>query len=254
MGRRHQPHVVVRTIAKRPLLRRTLRPIAAFAVVVAAGIVGFSRLDGVGLVDAAFWLLDPTSIELHFQAHDGPARVVKAYAVAVLSGLVVTGIWIGETAVSATFGGRIRTELERMNHDRHIDALDDHVIVCGYGTFGRTIAAGLRADDRDVVVVEHDDAQYQRALDDELLAVNDDARRAETLTRAGVERAATVVGAIDDSKENVQIAIEADELSPTTELVVRAGDATDEALARRAGADDVIVPEIVSGEQVRKSL
>lgn len=231
-----------------------LRPVVVFAAIVVAGVVGFSTLDGIGIVDALFWLLDPTSIELHFQTHGGPATLVKAYAIVVLSGLVVAGLWIGETLVSATFGGQIQEELTQMQLEQHIKELDDHVIVCGYGTFGETIAARLRDANREVVIVEQQDAQYQRAVDDGVPAINGDARREDTLTDAGVKRADTVVGAIDDSNANIQISIAASQLAPTVTLVVRAGDQRDEALARRAGADEVVIPEVVSGEHVCTNL
>ena len=244
----------LRAVVQRALLRRMVRPVVGFGCVVVAGVAGFTTLAGVGIVDALFWLLDPTSIELHFESHDGPARLVKGYAIVVLSGLVVTGLWIGETLLSGAFGGQIQTELRQMQIQQTIEELEDHVVVCGYGTFGQTIAAGLGERDRDVVVVEQHDEQFERAVEDGLLAVSGDARQDETLQDAGVEHARTVIGAIDDTNANVQIGIAASQLAPTVELVVRAGDQMDEALARRAGADEVIVPEVVSGKQVTETL
>lgn len=251
MDRRTVP---VAAAVRRPLLRQMLRPVAAFAAVVAAGAVGFSALGGVGVVSALFWLLDPTSIELHFRDHQGPERLVKGYAIVVLSGVVVAGLWIGETLLSAAFGGRIQRELKEMQIERTVDGLDGHVVVCGYGTFGKTIAARLDETDRDVVVVERKGAQYRRAIDDEMLAVNGDARREETLAAANVARAKTVVGAIDDSNANIQIAMAASQLAPTVRLIVRAGDEMYESPARRAGADEVIIPEVASAEQVTAML
>ncbi|WP_231185244.1 NAD(P)-binding protein [Haladaptatus sp. DYF46] len=238
---------------RRTLLRRLLRPVAAFAFLVVAGVAGFSTVHGVGVVDALFWLIDPTSIELHFQTHEGPATLVKSYAIVILSGLVVVGLWIGETFVSAAFGGQIHEELRYMQTQREIDSLEDHVIICGYGTFGKTIAARLDAD-RDVVVIETKETGYRRAIDDGFLAVNGDARRENVLADAGVERAETVIGAIDDSNVNIQIIIATTQLEPGAKLIVRAGDETYESLARQAGADEVIIPEVVSGEQVSMSL
>jgi hypothetical protein len=244
----------IRAVVQRPLLRRLLRPVAAFGAVVVLGVAGFSSLGGVGVVDALFWLLDPTSIELHFQAHGGAETLTKGYAVVVLSGLVVTGLWIGETVFSAAFGGRIRTEFREMQIERTIDELDGHIIICGYGTFGKTVAWRLRDEGRDVVVIEQQDAEFQRAIDDDILAVQGDARREQVLRDAGVKRAATVVGAIDDSNANIQIAMGASQIAPTVRLVVRVGDGMYEALARRAGADEVIIPEVASAEQVTSTL
>jgi len=225
-------------------------PVAAFALVVLAGVGGFVTLAGVGIVDALFWLLDPTSIELHFADHEGPAQLVKAYAIVVLSALVLVGLWIGETLLSAAFGGQIQEELRRMQIERDVAELEDHVVICGYGMFGRTVADSAGGNGLDVVVVESDEAQYGRAVDENRFAVNGDARREEVLTEAGVKDADTVVAAIDDSNANIQIAIAASQLAPVVRLVVRVGDEMYESLARRAGADEVVIPEVVSGREV----
>ncbi|MFB6131996.1 MAG: TrkA family potassium uptake protein [Halanaeroarchaeum sp.] len=244
----------LRAVSRRTLLKQLLRPLLAFGLVVVAGVVGFTVLADVGLVESAFWLVDPTSIELHFQSHEGPARAVKAYAIVIMTGLVVAGLWTGETVFSAAFGGQITEELNRMQMDHSIDELENHVVVCGYGTFGKTIANRLHEADRPVVIVERGDTQYQRAIDDGHLAVQGDARHEDPLTQAGVERASTVVGAVDDTDTNVKVAVTASQLDPRVRLVVRAGDQMDEAVARRVGADEVIVPEVVSGEQVFANL
>ncbi|MCO8243272.1 MULTISPECIES: NAD(P)-binding protein [unclassified Haladaptatus] len=239
---------------RRTLVRRLLRPVAAFVFLVVAGVVGFSTVHGVGVVDALFWLIDPTSIELHFQTHEGPATLVKAYAIVIFTGLVVVGLWIGETFVSAAFGGQIHEELRHMQIQHEIENLENHVVICGYGTFGKTIAAQLDESGRDVVVIETKETGHRKAIDDGFLAVEGDARHEQVLADAGVSRAETVIGAIDDSNVNIQIIIATTQLAPGAKLIVRAGDATYESLARQAGADEVIIPEVVSGEQVSMAL
>ncbi|KYH26228.1 hypothetical protein HAPAU_13230 [Halalkalicoccus paucihalophilus] len=147
----------------------------------------------------------------------------------------------------------MQEELRYMQTDRATDDLEDHVIICGYGMFGRTIADRLDDDGESVVVIELDEAEFERALDDGVLALQGDARREETLHEVGI-RARTLVTAIDDSNANIQTAITAGQIAPTVRLVVRVGDAMYEPLARRAGADEVIIPEVVSGERVTESL
>jgi voltage-gated potassium channel len=235
---------------RRSVLRRAATPLVAFAGVALGGIAGFAALGGVGLVEATFWLVDLTSVELHFQEHAGPETLAKAFAVAVRVGLVVTGLWIGESVLTAAFGGQIRGELRRVQNQRAIDDLSGHVVVCGYGMFGRTIATGLAAAGRDVVVVERDDAEHRRVLDDDLPGVQGDARREDVLVRAGVGRARTLVAAIDDSNANIQIALVASGISTDLDVVVRIGDEMYEEVARRAGADHVTIPEVASGQRV----
>lgn len=230
---------------RKPLLREVAPPLIAFSLVVIAGVTGYMYLGDVGLIEAMFWLIDTTSIELH----DG-SDLVKAYSILVVVGLVVTGVWIAETVLSAAFGGQISEEIRLMQIDNRIDDAQDHVIVCGYGMFGRTVAQGVMERGDEVVVIESDELEYERALDDGFLALHGDSRREEMLQRAGVDRAKALVTAVDDSNTNIQIAILVGQLAEDVQLVVRVGDEMYTSLARRAGADEVIIPEVVSGEDV----
>ncbi|MFC6766152.1 potassium channel family protein [Natrinema soli] len=243
------PHV-----RDRPILRHTVAPIGAFVAIVVAGVVGYAMLGNVGLVEAAFWMIDPTSIDLHFETHAGPERSTKAYAVLVTVGLVLSGLWIGETVATELFGGRISTEVSRATMQRRIENSDDHVIVCGYGMFGRTIANRFAEAGRSVVVVEIDADNAERAREDGHLLVEGDARREQVLRTAGVDRATKLVAAIDDSNVNIQIAIVSGTAASSAEILVRVGDEVYESVAREAGADEVVIPEVVSGERVTRLL
>lgn len=234
----------------RPLIRRAAVPVVTFVGVVVAGVAGFSTLANVGAVEATFWLLDMTGIELHYQEHAGPERLTKSFAILVRIGLVLSAIWIGETVLTAAFGGQIQEELRTVRTQREIDELTDHVIICGYGIFGRTIANQVREKGQGVVAIERDPTEFKQIDPEKILAIEGDARREEVLRAAGIERARATVAAIDDSNANIQIAITASQIAPDVQVIVRVGDEMYESVARRAGADEVVIPEVVSGKQV----
>lgn len=248
------PGNLVAHLASRPLLRRLLRPALAFLAVAAAGVAGFVVLTGVGVVEAVFWLLDPTSIALHFETASGPAKLTKLYAVAVTAGMVLTTLWAGETLFSAAVSGEIRAEVRQVREERRIMEMEKHVVVCGYGMFGRTVAASLAEAGQDVVVVEIQEEQADRARQDGFLAVTGDARREKILQRAEVDEARALVAAVDDSNVNIQSAIAASQLAPHLEMVVRVGDEMYESLAQRAGADTVVIPEVSSGQTIAQEV
>ncbi|WP_435068432.1 potassium channel family protein [Haloplanus sp. C73] len=237
-------------VANRWLLRRVARPVLALLGVVACGVGGFVYIGGVSLVEAAFWLLDPSSIALYYQTASGPVDRVKTFAIVVRVALVGALLWTGETALTAAFGGQIQEELKRVKNQRERASVEDHVIICGYGMFGQTVAERAREQGREVVVIERDPTQYERVLDDGFLGVEGDAKHEGVLQDAGVDRASSLVAAIDDSNANIQIALLATQLAPHLTVVVRVGDETYESVARHAGADEVIIPEVAGGEQV----
>lgn len=232
-----------------PVLRRAAAPLVVFGAVVVGGVLGFAYLGAVGLVEAAFWLVDPTSIELH-----GAGRTVKAFSILVFVGLVSTGIWVGETVVTAVFGGDLSRQIDLMHQEQTIAAIEDHIIICGYGMFGRTVAGALDDAGRDVVLVEIDEQGHDRAMSDGMLAVQGDARQESTLTEARVDRCRAVISAVDDSNVNIQVAIVTAQIAPHAQVVVRVGEEMYEPLARRAGADTVVIPEVVSGQSIIEDL
>lgn len=234
-------------------LRAAALPLAAFGGVVVASVAGFVALTGIGVLNAVFWLLDPTSIELYFEHHEGPERATKAFAIGAFTALVLAGIWVGESALDAAFDGRLQEGLKTMQTERAIAELDDHVVICGHGMFGRTVAEQLRATGRDVVIIEHDETERDR-IDESALVVGGDARRESVLREAGVERADVVIAAIDDSNANIQIGVSTSQIAPKAHLVVRVGDEIYESTARRIGADTVVIPEVVSGTDIVERL
>ena len=124
--------------ARASVLRRAAYPLLAFVAVVVFGVGGFMLVSDIGVLDATFWVIDPTSVELHFQEHGTEAqeRTAKAISVSTRVLLVLTGAWIAESVLSAAFGGSIREELKKVQVKKEIDETNDHVVVCGYGMFG----------------------------------------------------------------------------------------------------------------------
>jgi voltage-gated potassium channel len=227
--------------------------VTALLVVLVGTVSGFVLLTGIGPVEAAYWIVSPASVGLYFETNTGPETATKAFTVLARGGLIVVGLWLGQTVVSALFGGQITEEFKRVQQERTIATLSDHVVICGYGMFGQRIAERLE-DDRAVVLVERDEDFVVRAEREGHLVVDGDARQEATLERAQVEDAATIVAAVDNSNINLQIAIVANQLAPSAELIVRIGDEVYESTARRAGADVVVIPEIMSGDDVADHL
>ena len=242
---------LVRTL----IVSQALGPLAALVTVTMFGAGGFMTLTGVGVVEALFWLVDLTSLELYILEHpDAPATLLRGYGIATTLGLIVSSVWLGETVLTTAFGDNIKEELRHVSTKRRITDLDGHVVVCGYGALGSTLAEGLLTDGREVVVIESD-ADRLDAIPPDALSVQGDARLEAVLREAGVERADTVVAAVDDSNVNVQTTITASELAPDdARIVVRVGDESYIDMAQRAGANRVVVPEVESAANLTQNM
>jgi len=108
----------------------------------------------------------------------------------------------------------------------------DHVIVCGIGKVGYRVILELLRFGREVVAMDQDaDCRFaERVKAAGVPLIVGDARRQEVLLKAGVERADAIIPATNDELANLDIALDARELNPDIQVVMRLFDPD---LARR---------------------
>ena len=82
--------------------------------------------------------------------------------------------------------------------DKKDEALNEHVIISGYGLGGRTLAKVLQEAHIPFIVLELSGEKVKRALTEGLTTHYGDCTQEETLLRAGVKRARMIVYAIND--------------------------------------------------------
>ncbi len=121
-----------------------------------------------------------------------------------------------------------------------------HVIICGYGRSGQSIAHVLEAEGVSYVALDLDPDRVMTANAAGEPVVYGDASRRETLVAAGIHRAATLVVSVDDTELSKRILQVTRQLAPQLAVVVRTSDHTDIEVLRAAGATEV-VPEVIEG-------
>ena len=97
-----------------------------------------------------------------------------------------------------------------------------HTILIGYGRVGRAIAAAFRADHDKLTVVEDERDTVTRAEEDGLTVVHGNALKAETLDRAGILSARTLLIAVPEGFEAGAIYEKARAANPSLHVIARA--------------------------------
>ena len=138
--------------------------------------------------------------------------------------------------------GEINRALGLRRVTREIERLSDHVILCGFGRVGETLAGELHRRNQSLVVVDNDPERITEAISLGYLALNDNATEEEALLHAGVERAKTVVITLPTDAENVFITLTARDLNPNLQIIARGESRSTEKRLLQAGADRVVMP------------
>lgn len=160
---------------------------------------------------------------------------VFAYLLAVLSYFIVEGAIFKRMHLNQIAG--------------RIQKLENHVILCGFGKYGKEIAHNLVEHETPYVIIENDPEKIQliQEMDEDLLYLEGDATQDDTLIQAGIHNARGLISALGEDSENLFIVLSARQLNPKLTIVSRAIKDRSQAKLIKAGANHVVMPENIGG-------
>jgi len=121
--------------------------------------------------------------------------------------------------------------------------MDQHVVVVGYGTKGRSAIETLVSNGYDrsaIVVVDPEPIALEEANRDQLVGIAGDATRRGVLRQAGVEKATHVIITTDRDDSNVLVTLTVRQLNPDAWIVAAVREHENVPLMRQSGANSVI--------------
>ena len=128
------------------------------------------------------------------------------------------------------------------------------VIVAGYGPVGRVVADGLVKAGLKLTVVEMNPRTCDRNDCADRPFIRGDVRDSAVLEQAGIATADALVLAIPDQQVVVEAVAAARRLSPRIFIAARTNHVSFGMQARAAGADHVVVEEIVTAEAMDRAV
>lgn len=141
-----------------------------------------------------------------------------------------------------------RTNLRMTRWRRNVK---DHVIICGYGTKGRSAISALLEtglDKEHIVVVERSPAAVRQASAAGLVTVEGSATRSATLNEAHVKNAKAVIIATDSDDAAVLVTLTVRQLTAgRVRIIAGAREAENAPLLKQSGAHHVIVSSATAG-------
>ncbi|MDQ4068906.1 MAG: NAD-binding protein [Actinomycetota bacterium] len=195
--------------------------------------------DGVGLADAFYYAT--VSVTTTGYGDITPvtpvARAITTVVVTPTRVLFLILV-VGTTVEVLTEQSRAAVRVNRWRR-----RVRNHVIVCGYGSKGRSAVEavlGQGVDKRDVVVVDVDDERLREANRAGIVGVLGSATRTAVLQEAGIAGAHSVVVAPHEDDTAVLITLTARELNPGAIIVAAVREEENVHLLRQSGANSVI--------------
>lgn len=224
---------------------RFVRALALLLTVLVIGTIGYLEF-GFGLVDAMYQTVTTVST-VGFQEVQPLDTGGKIFTMALILLGVAATLYAFTVLIETLIEGRLLDILGRRRMERAITSMKDHVIVCGWGRVGQSIAAEVSESSRSLVIVDLDE---DRLLSCPHASVIGDATRDSVLTQAGIERASALVVAAEADATNSFITLSARAIRPDLFIVARARGMDSEEKLRRVGADRVVNPQHIGGARM----
>jgi len=224
---------------------RFLWVIALFGILVILGSAGYALIEGWGIMDAAYMtVITLTAVgfnEVQPLTQDG-----RIFTMILLgAGITWMGTWFA-LITSFIVELDLTHVLRARRNTKRLNAMENHVIVCGAGRTGQQVIQELQDMKASCVVIERDHGRVEELREDfpDVMVVTEDATHDEALIEAGLRRARGLVACLSADTDNLFICLSARDLEPELTIVARAYEEETMDKLYRAGATHVVSPNV----------
>jgi len=225
-----------------------------FLIVLIVGTVGYHLIENSWSFLDSFYmtLITITSVGFGEVKPLSPSGRIFTIFIIVLGLGMVTALFaklgqlIVEAGVKNLYGRRKMTE--------RIKRMRNHYLLCGYGRTGSSIARKLNESGINFVIIDSFQEHIDEAAKLGYNVLKGDAASDSVLLDAGIKKARGTVLCVGDDVTNVNIALAARELNNEQNIISRGTNPSLEYRLVRAGADSVVYPMRLGGEQIARSI
>ena len=210
------------------------------------GAVGFSLIKHTDLANGLVLTIE--SIELAHPPEVGFIPRLFQASLFLFGGILVWfAVW---TFFELVFKGHLTKYFREVIHLVRAGKSKNHIVVCGGGRVGSTVAKLLKEKGKQVVIIEKDHNVAAKLRREGFTVINEDASREESLREANLEKAKTLIAAMSSGEKNIILLLTAKQINPEIEILARTEDAEHVKKLKSLGAKQVIMPEIAGAKEL----
>jgi len=213
--------------------------------------MGFTIIEGYSFLEALYM----TTISITTAGFNEVRPLSDAgrlFTVFLLLTSWATFAWVITRITQFVVTGEINQYFKTRKNMKAVTELNHHVILCGFGRNGQQAARTLKNHNMDFVVIEKEKESLEKTLPffPELIYLIGDGTDDDLLKKAGIEKAIALITALPVDAHNVFIVLSARGLNQKLQIISRASEESSYPKLRKAGADNVIMPDKIGGSHM----
>lgn len=239
---------------------RMVRALTALLIAMSIGTVGFWLIEsGKASLSDCLYMTIITLSTVGYGEVIPLTPVGRAFASVLIIFGMGTLLYFASTVVALWVEIDMSKARRRRKMEKAISQLSNHIIVCGVGATGSHVVQELDATKTPFVMIDSNEERISAIVEmlnhkQQLLSVVGDATEDRVLEEAGIERARGLVAALRDDKDNVYITLSARQLNPKLRIIARAMEKDALSKILRAGADQVVSPNLIGGMRIASEM
>lgn len=241
------------SIITRQLASGLRKGLSGIALVLVFGTVGYALIEGWSVRDALYMTVITISTvglaEVHPLSDAGRMFTILLIFVGVgVMAYCLTRLaeFMFQRSITNVFGRRAMM--------KKIEQMKNHVIICGYGRTGSRVVTELESAGKPFIVIEQNEDLVRRLEEEGVPCIPGDATEEETLEKALISKADSLVAALESDAENLFLTLTANGLCDTLRVIARVHDPENARKFRKAGAHRVVSPISTGANQIAQLL
>ena len=213
------------------------------------GIMGYRYVSGYEWIDAVYMTVI-TITTVGFAEVNPLDTASKIFTIVlILASVVIVGYAIAIITEYILSKNNFE-DIKQRKMQKKIDAMSNHIIICGFGRNGKQAAKKLEAYNKPFVIIERNKEIINRLQEEGIPFIFGNANEDEILYEAGIEKASTLICALPSDADNLFVVLSARQINKTMTIISRASQETSYNKLKLAGANNVILPDRIGGDHM----
>ena len=217
-------------------------------VIMLTGTIGFIFFEGYTIIDAVY-MTTITLATIGYNEVEPLSDAGKIFNIIFIITSFAVFAFIISSLTRDIVSGEMARYLKNRKFMHAINKFEGHVIICGFGRHGQQAADILTANKFNYVVIDNDDVHMKNWLEEDkkLVYIHGDATDDEIILKAGIMKAKAILLTLPADADNVFTVLSIRAMNPDISIISRAQLKTSVGKLKTAGADHVILPELIGG-------